>query len=100
MTEATGPKISSRLMRICVGRLGEQRRLQVEAGRLAVQPLAAEGELGALVAADPDILLVLVELALVDHRADLRAVLQRIVDDQVLELLGHRRDELVVDALR
>ena len=65
-----------------VGGLGEQRRLQVEAGRFAVQPLAAEGELGALLTADVDVALVLVELALVDHRADLGAGLQRIVDDQ------------------
>jgi hypothetical protein len=31
-------------------RAGEQRRLQEEAGRLAVEPLAAEGELAALLA--------------------------------------------------
>ena len=63
-------------------RLGEERRLQVEARRRAVQPLAAPGELGALLLADLDVALVLVELALVDDRADLRALLQRVVDDQ------------------
>ena len=81
-----------------VGRLGEQRRLQVEAGRLAVEQLAAPGELGALVLGDLDVLQVLVELALVDDRADMRAGLERVVDDEALQALGQRLDEAVVDA--
>jgi hypothetical protein len=38
------------------------------------------------------------ELALVDDRADVRAVLQRVVDLQLLHPLGQRVDEPVVDA--
>ena len=56
-------------------------------------------ELGALVLADLDIAQILVELALVDHRADMRAGLQRVVDRQALQPLGQRVDEAVVDAL-
>ena len=63
-------------MRISLLDLGEQRRRQIEAGRVAVQQLAAGDELGALVLADLDVRQVLVELALVDDRADLRAGLQ------------------------
>ncbi len=54
----------------------------------------------ALVAADADIVDVLVELLLVDDRADLRALLHGIVDVQALHALHQRADEAVVDALR
>jgi hypothetical protein len=48
MTLATGAEdLLARDAHGVGGRFGEQRRLQVEAGRVAVQPLAAEGELGA-----------------------------------------------------
>src|SRR5579871_1733479 len=40
--------------------LGEQRRLQVEAGRRALEPLAAKGEPGALLLADLDVAFVLI----------------------------------------
>ena len=63
-------------MRIALLDLGEQRRRQIEAGRFALQQLAAGDELGALLLADLDVLQVLVELALVDDRADLRAGLR------------------------
>ena len=62
--------------------LGEQRGLQIVAGRVAVETLAAPIELGALVLADRDVAQVLVELALVDHRADMGAGLQRVVDHE------------------
>ncbi|NRP23209.1 hypothetical protein LPJGGPFB_06479 [Ensifer adhaerens] len=81
-----------------VGRLGKQRRLQVEAGRVALQEFAAEGEFRAFLFADGDIVGVLVELALVDHRADMRAGLQGIVDNQTLHALAHRLNEAVMDA--
>ena len=63
-----------------------------------VQPLAAIGEPGALLLADLDVALVLVELALVDHRADLRPVFQGVVDDQTLHAFRQCLDESVVDA--
>ena len=37
--------------------------------------------------------------ALIDHRADLRTLLERVVDLGLLQPLDHRRHELVVDAL-
>ena len=52
------------------------------------------------VLADPDIVEVLIELVLVDHRPDLRAGLQRVVDDEAFHALGDRVDEAVVDAVR
>ena len=81
-----------------VGRFGEQRRLQVVARRLALQQFAAGGELGAFLLADLDVVGVLLELARIDHRADLDALLQRIADLEVAHALGQRLDELVVDA--
>ena len=53
----------------------------------------------AFVLADLDVGEVLLELALVDDRADLRAGLQRVVDDESLHALGQRVDEAVVDAV-
>jgi hypothetical protein len=78
----------------------EQGRRQVEAGAVALQELAAGGEGGALVLADLDVGEVLVELVLVDHGADMRALLEGVVDDESAHALGHGLDEAVVDAAR
>jgi|GEM_PF-5762847 len=64
-----------------VRRLGEQRRLQIEAGRVTRDQFTAEGELRALLLADGDVVGVLIELALIDHGADMGAGFQRIVDE-------------------
>src|SRR3546814_17068047 len=48
-----------------VGAFGEERRLQIEAGRFAGQPLAAEDEVRALFAADIEVALLLGALAFV-----------------------------------
>ena len=69
------------------------------AAGLALQLLAAEGELAAFLLGDLDIAHVLGELALVDHGPDLRALLQRVVDHDLAHLLLHRCHEPVVDAL-
>ena len=79
--------------------LGEQCRLQIKAVGLAREPLAAEGELGPLVPADAEIAQVLIELGLIDHRADLGALLDGVVDHEMPHLVDHRVDEAVVDAL-
>ena len=82
-----------------VRRLGEERGRQVVAVGRALQPLAADDELRALALADLEVLQVLLELALVDDRPDVGAGEQRVVDAQRRELVGHRRDEAVVDAV-
>ena len=82
-----------------VGGVGDQGRLQVVALGLALQPLAAEGQLAAFLPADLEIAQVLVELLLVDHRADLGAGLERVVDLELLHAFDHPRDEAVVDGL-
>src|SRR5690606_12470611 len=78
--------------------LGEQRRLQIEARRLAVETFAAIDEVGAFLAADLEIFLVLFELLLVDYGADMGALLERVVDDEALHLFDHGVDETVVDS--
>ena len=82
-----------------VGGVGDQGRLQVVALGLARQPLAAERQLAAFLPADLEIAQVLVELLLVDHRPDLGAGLERMVDLELLHAFDHRRDEAVVDGL-
>ena len=77
----------------------EQRRRHVEAGGRAIEPFAAERQLRAFVLADRDVGLILLELARVDHRPDMRAGLQRVVDDERPHPLGQRVDESLVDRL-
>ena len=55
-------------------------------------------ELGALVLADRDIGEILVELVLIDDRADMHARLHRVVDDEAAHALGERVGETRVDA--
>ena len=81
-----------------VVRVGEQRRRQVVARRVALHAVAAGGQGGAFAAADVQVLQVLRKLALVDDRADVGAGLARIVDLQRLHTLDHRGDEAVMDA--
>jgi hypothetical protein len=57
-------------------------------------------ELGALVLADPDVALVLVELPLVDHWPDLRFLVERVADSQRRHPFGEPRDEPIVDRVR
>ena len=77
----------------------EERGLEIEAGILAVQPLAAPMQLRAFRAAERDIALVDFELFRVDHRADMRAGLECIIHHERLHPFGECRDEAVVDAL-
>ena len=73
-TAATGPKISSRAMRMSLRDVGEERRRDVEARRVARRARSPpNARRRALLAADVDVRQVLVELALVDGRADVRA---------------------------
>ena len=70
---------------------------EVMALGVAVQPLAAPGQFAAFVARDLDVALVLRHLVLVDDGADHRAVLQRMVDLQLLHAVHHALDEGVMD---
>jgi hypothetical protein len=81
-----------------VAHVGEQCRLQIEAGRLAVEALAAEGELGAFILADADIFEILIQLALIDDGADIGTGLHRVIDLQAAHPLGQGLDEFVVNA--
>ncbi len=82
-----------------VDHVGEQRRLQIEAGRLAPKALAAEGELCALFPAYREIFQILVELALINHRTDVGAGLDCIIDLEVTQSFDQCGDELIVNAL-
>lgn len=57
--------------------LGEEGRLQVEAGGVALQNIATENEFGAFLFAD---LCVLLQMLFVDGRADMSACLHGVVD--------------------
>src|SRR5712671_3284563 len=63
-----------------IRRFGEQSRRHVVARRGAVEELAAIGEPGTLLAATLDIGQVLFKLARIDHWANLRPLLERVVD--------------------
>src|SRR4051795_12984147 len=63
-----------------VARVHEQRRRQIVALSVAVEKLAAPGEFGSLLAPYVEIFEILRELALVDDRADLRSLLEGVVD--------------------
>ena len=83
-----------------VGGLGEQRRLHVKAFVLALEQLAAEGEFRAFFFRDVDVAQILLELRLIDHRADVRALLScasSIIN--VFNFSMTARDEFIVDAL-
>src|SRR4051812_6212550 len=79
-------------------RLREECGLEVEPLGCALQARAAGGELRAFLLAELDVLQVLVELRLVDDRADVRAFLHRIVDLQILHFRRQRGHELVVNS--
>ena len=81
-----------------VSRLGEQRRLQVETVSLALDQISAESELAAFFRRRFDVHQVLVELALVHHRADVGTLLERVIDFHAFQPLDQRSDELVVYA--
>ena len=66
---------------------------------LALEHFAAGDQLRAFLLADADVVEVLLELRLVDDRADVGAGLERIVDLELGQPLGQRGDESVVDAL-
>src|SRR6267143_2947075 len=78
--------------------LGEQRRLQIEAGIVTVENLAAPVELRALLLAEGDIAKVLIKLAPIDHRPYMRAGPQCVVDHQALHAFGQGFDEAIVNA--
>src|SRR5687768_876408 len=78
--------------------VGEERGRPVVAVGVALEALAAASEPGAFLAADLDVLQVLVELPLIDDGADLGALLERVVDDQRLHARDHRVHEAIVDA--
>ena len=80
--------------------IGEKRRRHVETWTVAVEKFAAGDERRALVLTDLEIGQVLVELALIDDRADMGARLERVVDDEPLHALRDRIDEAVVNAAR
>src|SRR3569832_1802114 len=82
-------------------RFREEGRREIEARRargVLLDALATGHQLRALALADRQVLEVLVQLAFVDHRADVGAGLARNVDLQRLHLGDHRLDEAVVDA--
>ena len=78
--------------------MGEQSRLQIEAGIVAFQHLAAPMQGCAFITADLKIFQILIQLALVDHRSDMGACFQGVVNDQTFETLGHGIDEGIMDA--
>ena len=77
----------------------EKRGLQVEPGSFPLKPLSAKRNLGTLPLADCDILLILVQLALIDDRTNMRAGFLRVVDHCLFQPFDHGFDERVVDAL-
>src|SRR5690606_19538065 len=76
-----------------------QRRIHVVAIGCTLDALAAISKPGAFVAADLYVLQVLLELAVVYHRADVGARQQRIVDLEGFQAFLHGLDKARIDAL-
>ncbi len=100
MTLATGPKISSRELRMALVGFGQQGRAEVKARCLAVEPFTAEGERSAFPDADGDVILVLLQLGRIDDRTDLGLGIERIADHQLAQAVLEGVDEAVMDAFR
>ena len=80
-----------------VADVGKQRRLQIEAGRIPVETLAAESEFRPLILADADIFEILIQLALINDGTDIGTGLDGVIDLQAAHPLGQGLDEFVVD---
>src|SRR3546814_1155799 len=73
---------------------GEQRGRHIEAWGVAVQQITAS-LVRAFAHAHIEVALIAVDLSLIDHRADLRARLERMINHHRPDALGHSSNEAV-----